>query len=243
MILSHERKFIFIKTPKTAGTSVEIALSQFCGPRDIITPITPSDEDVRRRLGFRTQQNYRASLLQRVSNRALSLAGVEPTHTGFRNHASAAEIKRQIQPQVWERYFKFSIVRNPFTRTISAYFWRKQMSEARGEPFNVSFSDYLAADPTMVTSISRVTHLNGKPAADFYIRFEHFEEDLATVADRLGLPQNPYMVMRSIKAKSGVRPPSADPASMFAGLPYTIELVRTSCAWEIETFGYPVPSA
>ena len=38
MIVSHGRRFIFIKTSKTAGTSVEMQLSKFCGPDDIVTP-------------------------------------------------------------------------------------------------------------------------------------------------------------------------------------------------------------
>jgi hypothetical protein len=32
MILSHEHKFIFIKTNKTAGPSIEITLSKHCEP-------------------------------------------------------------------------------------------------------------------------------------------------------------------------------------------------------------------
>ena len=47
MIVSHKHKFIFVKTVKTAGTSVEIALSRFCGENDIITPIHPPDEELR----------------------------------------------------------------------------------------------------------------------------------------------------------------------------------------------------
>jgi hypothetical protein len=47
MIISHEHKFIFIKTKKTAGTSIELALSQLCGPDDIIPPTTESDETLR----------------------------------------------------------------------------------------------------------------------------------------------------------------------------------------------------
>jgi len=39
MIILHIHKFIFIKTRKTAGTSIEIFLSQFCGKDDILTPI------------------------------------------------------------------------------------------------------------------------------------------------------------------------------------------------------------
>lgn len=33
MIVSHRYRYIFIKTKKTAGTSIEIALSRHCGPR------------------------------------------------------------------------------------------------------------------------------------------------------------------------------------------------------------------
>jgi hypothetical protein len=41
MILSHDRRLIFIKTQKTAGSSLELSLSQICGPTDIITPLMP----------------------------------------------------------------------------------------------------------------------------------------------------------------------------------------------------------
>jgi hypothetical protein len=57
MILSHEHKFIFLRTKKTAGTSIELALSELCGPDDIITPLTREDEA--RRTGRRGAQNWR----------------------------------------------------------------------------------------------------------------------------------------------------------------------------------------
>ena len=38
MIISHEHKFIFLKTKKTAGTAIEAALSELCGPSCVITP-------------------------------------------------------------------------------------------------------------------------------------------------------------------------------------------------------------
>ena len=44
MIISHEHKFIFLKTEKTGSSSVESALGPFCGPRDILTVVHESDE-------------------------------------------------------------------------------------------------------------------------------------------------------------------------------------------------------
>jgi hypothetical protein len=41
-----------VKTRKSASTSLEIALSRFCGPEDLITKITPTDQLLRRNLGL-----------------------------------------------------------------------------------------------------------------------------------------------------------------------------------------------
>src|SRR5689334_7330747 len=57
MIVSHTHKFIFLKTKKTAGTSIELALSELCGPADVITPLTEIDEA--QRAGKRGAQNWR----------------------------------------------------------------------------------------------------------------------------------------------------------------------------------------
>ena len=57
MIISHKYKFIFLKTKKTAGTSIEISLSRFCGDDDIIIPINLQDEAIRKLLG-KKPQNY-----------------------------------------------------------------------------------------------------------------------------------------------------------------------------------------
>ena len=39
MLISHKYKFIFIKTMKTAGSSVEIELGKIMGDDDVVTPL------------------------------------------------------------------------------------------------------------------------------------------------------------------------------------------------------------
>ncbi len=58
MILNHKYKFIFIRTGKTAGTSVECFLSQFCEDNDVISPLYEDEEQVKKRLNLRNAQNY-----------------------------------------------------------------------------------------------------------------------------------------------------------------------------------------
>ena len=58
MILSHTHKFIYIKTYKTASTSIEAALSAVCGPDDVITPASEQLMQTRQQ---QRAQNYRIS--------------------------------------------------------------------------------------------------------------------------------------------------------------------------------------
>ena len=92
MIISHEHKFIFVKTEKTAGTSMEVYLSTHCGPLDVVTPIIPHVEP-----------------------------HISRNHEGYYNHIPACAIRDQIDQNCWDTYFKFCVERNPWDKTISHY--------------------------------------------------------------------------------------------------------------------------
>lgn len=58
MIYLASRNLLFVKPKKTAGTSVEIALSRNAGSEDIVTPLLEEDEKIRWDLGGQFPVNW-----------------------------------------------------------------------------------------------------------------------------------------------------------------------------------------
>jgi len=186
VIVSHRYKLIFLKTNKTAGTSVEIWLSKHCGPRDIVAPISPADEAIRRDLGYRSAQNTRvpfARYTRRDWRRLLRRRRL----ARFYNHMPAWKVRAAVGPRVWQDYFKFCIERNPFDRVISQFYhWRQGPF---GAP-DVTFQQYLRSERILrLRKKGRSVYtLSGDVAVDRVLRYENLESELAAVADQLGLP-------------------------------------------------------
>lgn len=107
LIVSHLHRFIYIRTRKTASTSLEISLSRVCGDRDIITGFCDRDEELRRQHGGRARQNLEGR------------GGLIPY-----NHMSAAEVRDYVGEEVWENYFVFTVERDPLEKVVSLYYHR-----------------------------------------------------------------------------------------------------------------------
>lgn len=183
MILSHKYKFIFLKTNKTAGTSIEIALSKFCGKEDIITPIEPKDERIRKQLGFRGAQNYHIGF-GHYTPRDWALFFGRGRRKRFYNHITAREVKNLIDPHIWRDYYKFCFERNPWDRVISLYYWRHQQ-----EPLP-SISEFIDSDEPyrLVKKGFELYSINGQIVVDKVGLYENLNQELEDIGDHLGFP-------------------------------------------------------
>ncbi len=232
MILSVQRKFIFLKTTKTAGTSFEIALSKYASPKDTLTPISPEDEDTRRALGYAGPQNYLTStgLLQKL--------GLKRPKNKFYNHMHASVIRQNLGCEVFDSYLKLAVVRNPFDMVVSRYFWTHRNDPGLSD---AHFREWLLSRPKSLYENYKITHIDGCSVLDLVIRFEKFEEDVGNFARRVGLPETLYEEFKAIKAKGSSRPKRATTQEMFKSFDDGKKVVAEIFAEDLATYGYDCP--
>ncbi len=196
MIISHKYKFIFIKTYKTAGTSIEIFLSRICGEDDILTPIYPHVEIHRARnyIGLFNPINEINNCNKNFAENISTLKDFLKRRM-FYNHISACKIRSRINKNVWMNYFKFTVERNPWDKTISMYYMYIANNIFKG-----SFSEYLKFS---FLPINYPLYLSKKDEilVDKFIYFEKLEEGLEEVFSQLGIKFSGL----NVRAKSNYR--------------------------------------
>lgn len=229
MIVCHKYKFIFLKTSKTAGSSVEMALSRFCGPDDIITPLSEEEDALRVEQGGVAPQNYRERTLRFTPSQLWKFISRGKYFRRFYNHIPARKVKRRIGKDIWDSYYKFCVVRNPWDRVISQYYWR-----LRNDTKVMSIDEFL--DSRHVGSLIRkgigVYTIDGKVVVDRICRYENLTEDLEEVRVKLGLPE-PISLPR---AKSMFRKDKRHYSEVFSK--EQKERVREIFSDEIKLLGY-----
>lgn len=226
MIISHKYKFIFIKTGKTAGTTIEVFLSRYCGKNDIVTPIYPHIEPH----VARSYSGVWNPLPEIIKNRG---RGIQPTLRNllrqhkFYNHISAQRVKMLVSKRVWNNYFKFCVERNPWDKTLSHY---HMLNDRAGG--NMTFDQYLEKKKYCL-NYPKYTNNRGEIIVDRVIKYESLTEELSQVFGMLGIPFDGTL---GVRAKSGYRRDWRPYQEVYTSKQRAI--IKKAFAKEIEIHGY-----
>ncbi len=195
MIISHKHKFIFLKTHKTGGTSLQIALSRHCGADDIISRIHHSDQEELQKAGGLDQQNSKVSLT-RFNNRDWFQYLLRGRQQHFSEHLEARNIKRWLGDDIWNSYYKFCFERNPFDKVLSYYYWRTRNKE-------VSIDQFLEENLKALSDFSIYT-INNNICVDDVFLYENLKSSIDLLENRFQFEID----ITNVKAKSSHRPKS-----------------------------------
>lgn len=158
---------------------------------------------------------------------------------------SAFLIQEQVGQEIWDSYFKFSVVRNPFEKCISAFCHfggnhlvdqRSMSNEILNRSMNseqLRFFDYIKKRPP----IDRDKYLiDGKFCLDDIIRHESLEAEIERICQHIGLPfEKEYLPT----FKKGIRTSDATVEALYTTK--SRKLVEKMFAFELQHFGYDFP--
>jgi len=184
MILSHKYRFIYIKTYKTASTSIETALSEVCGPDDIITPA--SEQLMKHRTGNRAQ-NFRLDhplvpkrpLIKRLLGRPERY--YHPS-IGYYEHMPAWRVKAYVGDEIWSSYYKFSFERNPWDRQVSWYYYKTKSKTSRP-----SFNRFNEDKRKAYVDNFNLYSIDDTPCLDFVGSYVSLNTDFKIILNNIGL--------------------------------------------------------
>lgn len=197
-IVSHKHKYIFLKTRKTAGTSVEALLAKYAGPDDILA----ISHDVTGSTTLNTQNTsvprYSVGIsgARRFMIRSLSKKSIN-FKLNWYQHMTAKEIKESVGSEIWHNYTKITIERNPYHRLISFWRWRSAWFDL-DVPFETFALSALSGSPWSRIK-SKSSGFSNRPfyklpfsesiCCDHVVSYEKLESDLMKISDTLGVPK------------------------------------------------------
>lgn len=226
MIISHKFKFIFIKTEKTAGTSIEVFLSQQCGDNDVVTPIWPHVEPHHAR-NYRGIWNpipeivqYRGRGIRRTVENLIQMKR-------FYNHIPASAVEQRIPTELWNSYFKFCVERNPWDKTLSHYHMVKDRAGG-----GISFDEYLDKG-NLCFNFPKYTDSNGHILVDKVVKYESLADELGVIFKELGISFDGSLGVRAKSEHRIDRRPYRDVLSSTQR-----DIIERAFSREIEMHGY-----
>lgn len=213
MILSNKHKFIFIKTPKTAGTSVQMALKQICAYTDIVMYGMINEMTKYKLNGW---------------SEFVSLFDIPFLY-----------YLRYQEKIKLNDYFSFSFVRNPWSKLISRYLYliKRKVIDEKYKAGPVSFNNWIKNEWIFDhekhihdNPMTWICHPDGQIAIDFVGRYETLQQDFRYICYKINAIN--LELYHCNKAQIDV----CDYRSWYTQ--ETKNIVKDICELEIKTFNY-----
>lgn len=231
MLLSYDHRFVFLKTRKTAATSVEMYLQAAAG----LHPAGPLKEPT----------HALVSGNGIVGMRKVPLDELQALDRQWFHHMPAAMIRSAIGIEMWNSLRKITCLRNPYDRLVSLFFWVKAVLPITqgNEPCLTSTTDFSVIRPMFrdfVTSCTwptdaEIVEISGQACPDSVIRYEHLAADLQSVCASLGMTAPPSIPVTRVTQHMRPDIPVAEYYD-----PATIAVVQARMWWAFELGEYPL---
>jgi len=211
MIISHKYKYIFIKTKKTAGTSVEVYLNKFRDKNDVFTTIGIEKETIEHKAmnykGFFNPINE-LGYKRKISHIRKTFTNLT-TLKKFYNHIPAYLVESRIPKKIWDSYYKFCIERNPWDKTISHYYMMNKKNHNK-----LPFDDYISKGDFCYNFPFYMDYKQNRIIVDRIIKYENLQSELVDVFKHLDIPFNGKL---GVRAKSDIRKDKRSYQDFFSG--------------------------
>lgn len=201
MIVSHRHEFIFVRPRKVAGTSIQLSLARVCGEHDEIDGADVFDPRVDTDcFGPMEVRNRRSVSVDRWG------------------HVLPGAVRESVGARVWDNYFKFTVLRNPFDLIVSYIYFKftanwvgglgpnpylfrrpryafRRLELARTRRLFLHGRRRESVERILKRAFYRYIHeipmfyfLDGQEYADYYVRYENLQDDYDELCRRLQIP-------------------------------------------------------
>ena len=187
VLISHRYKFIHLRNFKVASSSVESFFAQFC--------MDPAD---REKYEF-------PDLMKTIIISSDGIIGNGNKQNIWYAHMRKDEIYQHLGDKLFNEYLKFAVVRNPYDRMVSYYYWcNQEMRNKKIEDVIHNFKKFCIDELKNVNYKGSIYYTYNDDICDFYIRYEYLKEDIISLLDRLGIQD--YDITKLPSHKSNIRP-------------------------------------
>lgn len=223
MLVSHTKKFIFLKTISAAGSSIESYLEKYC----------MDEAEWELRISTETKVSEYGIIGQRF------LGGTERPE--YYAHQRATMLKPILGDDIWNNYFKICSVRNPYEKLISTFFKLYPHMNSSDPSLDALFYSWVTAGQLAEhsTKDSVIYTIDNELCVDYVIRYENLYEDMNEVCTRLDINWNESLF--NVLKKDETILPSKDDLIKRLITPEIKEIIDVWYAFELSHFNYQYP--